>query len=94
MSSVNLAETLIKIRDRHPKRYDEFRREIDRTPIQIVSPDAADAEVVALARIQFPINLGDCFAYALARRQDLPLMTLDTDFRKTDLRIVSPQRPS
>ena len=36
------------------------------------------------------IQLGDCFAYALARDEDCPLLTLDRDFRRTDITIIVP----
>lgn len=32
------------------------------------------------------LNLGDCFAYALARSRDLPLLYKGVDFSKTDAR--------
>jgi uncharacterized protein with PIN domain len=37
-----------------------------------------------------PLNLGDCFAYALAVVEDCPVLALDQSFHKTDCRIVSP----
>ncbi|HYE45293.1 MAG TPA: type II toxin-antitoxin system VapC family toxin, partial [Caulobacter sp.] len=32
------------------------------------------------------LNLGDCFAYALAKRLDAPLLYKGDDFAKTDIR--------
>jgi ribonuclease VapC len=32
------------------------------------------------------LNLGDCFAYALARRLDVPLLYKGDDFARTDIR--------
>ena len=32
------------------------------------------------ARLRWPLNLGDCFAYALAIREESPILTLDEDF--------------
>ena len=32
------------------------------------------------------LNLGDCFAYALAKTRDLPLLYKGEDFAKTDIR--------
>ena len=32
------------------------------------------------------LNLGDCFAYALAKERDLPLLFKGDDFTRTDLR--------
>jgi ribonuclease VapC len=34
------------------------------------------------------LNMGDCFAYALARAKDAPLLYKGNDFQKTDLRAV------
>ena len=36
------------------------------------------------------LNFGDCFAYALAKARNLPLLTLDQDFRSTDVSLVLP----
>ena len=36
------------------------------------------------------LNFGDCFAYALAKSTGLPLLTLDADFRKSDIAVLSP----
>ncbi len=36
------------------------------------------------------LNLGDCFAYALAKTMDLKLLTLDLDFRAVDVPLVLP----
>lgn len=35
------------------------------------------------------LNLGDCFAYALAKSRDLPLLYKGDDFAKTDVRSAS-----
>jgi ribonuclease VapC len=43
------------------------------------------------ARSAFPLNFGDCFAYAHARLSGEPLITLDEDFLRTDLpRVLHP----
>jgi uncharacterized protein with PIN domain len=55
-----------------------------------VAPSPRQAEIAAVARLRFPLNLGDCFAYALARDEDCPLLTLDRDFRRTDITVISP----
>jgi ribonuclease VapC len=36
------------------------------------------------------LNLGDCFAYALARENDCPLLYVGEDFARTDLPRASP----
>jgi len=90
MSTVNLAETLIVLRARKSSVYDQLRFDLFNAGFQFVAPDAAQAEIAANARSMFPLNFGDCFAYALAKSTGLPLLTLDADFRKTDILVVSP----
>ena len=38
------------------------------------------------------LNLGDCFAYALARDRDCPLLFIGNDFSKTDITPALDQR--
>jgi ribonuclease VapC len=94
MSTVNYVETLILVGDRFPRRVEEVRELLASSQIQIVSPTRQQAEIVARARLRFPLNLGDCFAYALAKQEDCPLLTLDRDFRNTDIKVVLPKRVS
>ena len=54
-------------------------------------PDVEQAAIVAKARLRFPLNLGDCFAYALAQTEHCPILTLDSDFKRLDCRIVRPE---
>lgn len=91
MSTVNLAETLILVRDRQPQSYDTIRAELMGGGIRFVPPDAEQARVAAEARLRFPLNLGDCFAYALADAEKCPLLTLDRDFRGVDLPVLLPE---
>ena len=88
MSTVNLAETLILIEDRQPKLLNELKKLLINSSIQFIPPSYEHAELAAKARFKYPLNLGDCFAYALARSEHMPLLTLDKDFKKTDLRLV------
>jgi ribonuclease VapC len=90
MSTVNFAEALILIQDRQPQLFEEIREAIVSSPIRLVAPSPRQAEIAAAARLRFPLNLGDCFAYALARDEDCPLLTLDRDFRRTDITIIVP----
>jgi ribonuclease VapC len=59
-----------------------------------IAPLSVDVEVARIAvsaRSSFPLNFGDCFAYAHARATGEALITLDDDFLRTDLeRIVHP----
>ena len=41
--------------------------------------------------MKYPLNLGDCFAYALAVTEKRAILTLDRDFTKTDVRSVVPK---
>ncbi len=90
MSTVNLTETLIRIRDQRPTLADELQRQLLASAIRFVPPDAHQADIAARARLTFPLNLGDCFAYALARVENCPILTLDEDFRAVDVPVVLP----
>ncbi len=91
MSTVNYAEALILIQDRQPHLFDEIHDAIRASSIRLVAPTAEQAESAASARLRFPLNLGDCFAYALAKQEQCPVLTLDKDFRKTDVPIIFPR---
>jgi ribonuclease VapC len=91
MSTVNLAETLIRVRDRQPRLHAAIEAEILGSGIRFVPPDVEQARIVAEARLRLPLNLGDCFAYALAVVEDCPLLAIDDDFRHTERPVVFPQ---
>ena len=91
MSSINYAEALIISAERFPDRLGAVQSAIERSAIQIIPPTAEHAEIAAVARLRFPLSLGDCFAYALAKEQDCPLLTLDRDFRRCDIQVVLPR---
>ena len=90
MSTVNYAEALILIQDRQPRLFQEIRDKIEESSMRLVPPTAEQAEIAALARLRYPLNLGDCFAYALAKQEGCPLLTLDRDFRRTDVKVIVP----
>ena len=90
MSTVNLTECLIVLRQRAPNRADELIERFLNAGIEFVSPDVIQSKLAATARLQYPFNLGDCFAYALAKTQGLPLLTLDRDFRTADIQLILP----
>lgn len=90
MSTVNLAETLIRIEDRQPRLFAELKEQVLTSGIRFVPPDVEQALAAARARLRFPLNLGDCFAYALALAEGCPILTLDSDFRGLDCPIVTP----
>ncbi len=90
MSTVNLAETLILIRDRQPQLHAELEEAILESGVRFVPPTVEHARIAAEARLRFPLNLGDCFAYALARSEGCALLTLDAGFRRVDVPVISP----
>lgn len=90
MSTVNLTEVLIRLRDRRPKDLTQLESQILNSGIRFVAPDVEQALLAADARMKFPLNLGDCFAYALAKTRNLGLVTLDQDFRGVDVPVVLP----
>ena len=90
MSTVNLTECIIRLRDRQPADADDLEQRLLNSGIDFVPPDTAQAALAARARFDFPLNLGDCFAYALAKLENLPLLTLDLDFRAVDIPLILP----
>lgn len=90
MSTVNLAEALILLKDRQPQIFKELREKLFTSSIRFVPPTPKQAEMAAIARLEYPLNLGDCFVYALAKDEGLPILTNDPDFKKTDIRVLSP----
>jgi ribonuclease VapC len=90
MSTVNLAEALILIRDRQPALADALEERLLASGIRFVAPDEAQARIAAKARLRFPLNLGDCFAYALAVVAELPILSTDLDFRAVDVATILP----
>ena len=90
MSTVNLAETLILLRDRQPTLYDELEEDLLTSGIRFVPPDISQSKIAAQARLRYPLNLGDCFVYALSVAEDRPILTLDQDFRVTDRPVILP----
>jgi ribonuclease VapC len=92
MSTVNLAEILIRLRDRQPEISEELEARVLASGIRFVPPDVRQARIVAEARLRYPLDLGDCFAYALASVEACPILTTDRDFRNVDLPVLYPGR--
>jgi ribonuclease VapC len=70
----------------------ELDRLVTGLGIEIVAVTAAEARRVAEAhshwgrgRHKAALNFGDCFAYALAKERQCPLLFVGNDFVKTDL---------
>lgn len=92
MSVVNLAEVLILLRERQPKLSSNLSKTVKQLPIEFVPVTQAQAELASIARHEFrSLNFGDCFVYALAKVENETILTLDSDFKKTGLKIVIPK---
>lgn len=88
MSSVTLTECCLVLSREGAMTPAKARTLIEAARIEIVPPDAAQAVIAAEARRRYPIRFGDAFVYALAQARSLPVLTLDTEFRKTDAMLV------
>jgi ribonuclease VapC len=89
ISAVNYTECLIRVLDRAPDAAEALEGALAEFALEVVPVDRVLASAAAQARLQYPINLGDCFAYSLAKARGLPLLTLDSDFNKTDIQLVA-----
>ena len=90
ISAGTVAEALIVAARRDVE--DEVASLIDHLGFTIVPVSAGTARQVAQAYGQWGkgvhaagLNFGDCFAYALAKDNDCPLLFVGQDFAKTDL---------
>ena len=90
MSTVNLSECLIRLKDRQPTLHEKLEAKLLGSAISFIAPDVQQACLAAEARIRFPINLGDCFAYALACSKSFPILSIDRDFQSVDCDVVLP----
>jgi ribonuclease VapC len=96
MSAANLTECHIVLDHRTGDDNGEFRRALLFEFGIVIEPvTAADAWAAAGAYRRFgrgrhraALNYGDCFAYALARSLDAPLLFKGDDFRHTDIEAV------
>jgi ribonuclease VapC len=100
MSAANLVETSIVLRGLKkiaPERAERWLDDFMKTAgirIEPVTPD--QAQVARAAHLQFgkgtghgaSLNYGDCFAYALAKAMDAPLLCQGSDFPLTDIGIA------
>lgn len=90
MSTVNLTETLIHLQDKQPQLFQSLEEELLHSGIRFIAPDIEQAKIAAKARLKYPLNLGDCFVYALAIQEGCPILTLDTDFRIVNCEVIYP----
>jgi ribonuclease VapC len=71
----------------------EYERFLQRTGVVIAPIDEEQARVALDARIRYGrgfghparLNYSDCFAYALAKVRNLPLLYVGEDFTHTDI---------
>lgn len=89
MSCINLTEVLILLEERQPKLAQGLTEKILNSGIRFIPPDIQQSRIAAKARLRFPLNLGDCFAYALAKQENCPILTLDKDFHHLDCEVIS-----
>jgi len=94
MSAANFVEAAIVIDSKRDpvlsRRYDEILFDSD---IRLIPVDEAQAHIARAAYRDFGkgsghkarLNLGDCFAYALAKATGEPLLYKGTDFQHTDV---------
>jgi ribonuclease VapC len=93
MSWVNVAEASMALARDNPAIGDELEPALMAMGIEFIEADHAVVRVATEARSRFPLNFGDCFAYAHARLREEALLTLDADFLKTDLKsVLHPRR--
>jgi ribonuclease VapC len=99
MSTATFFETAIVIDSKRSPllsaRLDDLCADAD---IEFVAVDEAQARIARQAYRDFGkgsghparLNFGDCFAYALAKALDEPLLYKGTDFSHTDVRLAVP----
>ncbi len=96
LSAANALETAIVVEAR---RGEAAGRELDlflhRTEIEIVAVDSEQFSIARFAWRRFGkgrhpanLNFGDCFAYALTKTSNEPLLARGEDFRQTDLQLL------
>ncbi|MEZ5810506.1 MAG: type II toxin-antitoxin system VapC family toxin [Rhizobiaceae bacterium] len=93
ISAVNFLEAAVRV-DRlgSDRKSGEFDKLIDSLSLEIVPVTAEQAHLAREAYKKFGkgnhearLNLGDCFAYALAKARGGPLLFKGDDFRRTDV---------
>lgn len=93
ISAINYIETaIILTRHRTVASIEELDGWLAALSVE-VKEDVELSRLAAAAYLRFGkgfhparLNLGDCFAYALAKQLDAPLLYKDDDFAKTDIR--------
>jgi ribonuclease VapC len=93
MSPVNYLEASVKADDpRHPRKGMEFDPLLSALSVTLASVTPEQARLARSAYQRFGkgnhparLNLGDCFAYALAKARSEPLLFKGSDFALTDI---------
>ena len=96
VSAANVLETSIVVESR---RGEAAGRELDlflhRAKVEIVQVDEEQVSIARYAWRKFgkvrhaaALNFGDCFAYALTKTSNEPLLAKSGDFSKTDLQLL------
>ena len=95
LSAVTYGEALIVAGRRG--RGADMSRLLDDLACEVVDTTAASSRAAAEAYARWGkgvhparLNLGDCFAYALARERGLPLLYVGADFAQTDVASALP----
>lgn len=88
MSWVNIAECGMVLERAASGASSELERALAALGVEALEVDFALLRIAIAARSRFPLNFGDCFAYAHARARNERLITLDDDFLATDLENV------
>jgi uncharacterized protein with PIN domain len=91
VSTVTLAEVLIILRTRLKEGAEREESLLLASDFEFVAPTVEQAQLAAAARVKFPLNIGDCFVYALSAVENVPILTLDEDFRSCDRPVLIPQ---
>src|SRR5579863_3631950 len=97
ISAANVLETGIVLEARRGEAVGrEFDLFVVRMNLEIVPVDADQIEIARSAwrkygkgRHPAALNFGDCFAYALAKAYDEPILAKGTDFRRTDIEVCT-----
>ena len=98
ISAATVAEALIVAERRGVA--EEMSALIDGLALTVVAVSEASSRRVADAYAQWGkgvhpagLNFGDCFAYAVAKEHDCPLLYVGGDFEQTDLRTALAANP-
>lgn len=92
ISAVTVTEIMIQLLGRLPQSADVFVEWLQKAGVDIVPVDTPQALVAASARRAYPLNIGDCFVYALAKRENADILTLDQDFKTCDVPVILPPK--